>query len=219
MRKIFACVANGVIAQLRFASPPREARRHETICTNDSPMEPPYLSSICSRAFAKVRARLLIAKESSAESTVSPAKPGKLALLSSSSSTSRRPVILSTAQPHGSSPPAWISWQPISGFARRRPIHSFGRIWRPSSETTASRHSLYAACTRSSALTPRPGGRLALGYPVTLVADAHTSAGNAALTPQQVIQHHNATLTNISSFGPRVSAVSSEELAIAFPAS
>jgi nicotinamidase-related amidase len=55
---------------------------------------------------------------------------------------------------------------------------------------------------------------LALGYPVTLIADAHTSAGNAALTPQQVIQHHNATLTNISSFGPRVSAVSSEELRI-----
>jgi nicotinamidase-related amidase len=60
---------------------------------------------------------------------------------------------------------------------------------------------------------------LALGYPVTLIADAHTSAGNAALTPQQVIQHHNATLTNISSFGPRASAVSSEELASAFPAS
>ena len=56
---------------------------------------------------------------------------------------------------------------------------------------------------------------LALGYPVTLIADAHTSAGNAVLTPQQVIQHHNATLTNIASFGPRVSAVSSEELRIA----
>jgi hypothetical protein len=29
-----------------------------------------------------------------------------------------------------------------------------------------------------------------------------------------VIQHHNATLTNISSFGPRVLAVSSEDLQI-----
>lgn len=56
---------------------------------------------------------------------------------------------------------------------------------------------------------------LALGYPVTLVEDAHTSAGNAALTAQQVIAHHNATLTNISSFGPRVCAVSAEELEIA----
>jgi nicotinamidase-related amidase len=48
---------------------------------------------------------------------------------------------------------------------------------------------------------------LALGYPVILVADAHTSAGNAALSPQQVIAHHNATLTNISSFGPRAVAM------------
>ncbi|MES2841851.1 MAG: cysteine hydrolase family protein [Pseudomonadota bacterium] len=56
---------------------------------------------------------------------------------------------------------------------------------------------------------------LALGYPVTLVADAHTSAGNAVLTPRQVIDHHNATLTNISSFGPRVRAVASADLKIA----
>ncbi len=45
---------------------------------------------------------------------------------------------------------------------------------------------------------------LALGWPVLLAQDAHTSAGNAVLSPQQVIAHHNATLTNIASFGPRV---------------
>ena len=55
---------------------------------------------------------------------------------------------------------------------------------------------------------------LAMGYPVTLVADAHTSAGNAVLTPRMVIEHHNATLTNISSFGPRVLAVASADLQI-----
>ena len=53
---------------------------------------------------------------------------------------------------------------------------------------------------------------LALGYPVTLVADGHTSAGNAVLTPQQVIAHHNTTLTHISSFGPRVRAINCDEL-------
>lgn len=53
---------------------------------------------------------------------------------------------------------------------------------------------------------------LALGYPVTLVADAHTSAGNAVLTAPQVIAHHNATLTNIASFGPRVRAVNSADV-------
>jgi nicotinamidase-related amidase len=53
---------------------------------------------------------------------------------------------------------------------------------------------------------------LALGFPALLISDAHTSAGNAAISAQQVIAHHNATLTKISSFGPRVRAVSSEEI-------
>jgi nicotinamidase-related amidase len=56
---------------------------------------------------------------------------------------------------------------------------------------------------------------LALGYLVVLVADAHTSAGNAAISPQQVIAHHNATLTNISSFGPRVTAMAHLEVRFA----
>jgi len=56
---------------------------------------------------------------------------------------------------------------------------------------------------------------LSLGLPVVLVADAHTSAGNAAITAQQVIAHHNATLTNISSFGPRVRAVASVDVQFA----
>ena len=55
---------------------------------------------------------------------------------------------------------------------------------------------------------------LALGYPVVLVADAHTSAGNAHLSAAQVIAHHNATLTNISSFGPRVRAVLAGDLRV-----
>ena len=56
---------------------------------------------------------------------------------------------------------------------------------------------------------------LALGFPVILVADAHTSAGNAAISAQQVIAHHNATLTNITSFGPRVLAVASADVSFA----
>ncbi len=55
---------------------------------------------------------------------------------------------------------------------------------------------------------------LALGFPVTLVADAHTSAGNSAITAPQVIAHHNATLVNIASFGPRAKAVTSMDLVI-----
>ena len=55
---------------------------------------------------------------------------------------------------------------------------------------------------------------LALGFPVTLVSDAHTSAGNSAITAPQVIAHHNATLVNIGSFGPRVKGVTSADLVI-----
>lgn len=53
---------------------------------------------------------------------------------------------------------------------------------------------------------------LSLGFPVVLVADGHTSAGNAALLASQVIAHENATLTNISSFGPRAVAVTSAQV-------
>ena len=56
---------------------------------------------------------------------------------------------------------------------------------------------------------------LALGWPVRLASDGHTSAGNAVLTPQRVIGHHNATLTNIGSFGPRVQAVATADLVAA----
>jgi nicotinamidase-related amidase len=56
---------------------------------------------------------------------------------------------------------------------------------------------------------------LAVRFPVTLVSDAHTSAGNSAISAQDVIAHHNATLGNISSFGPRVQTVPSHS--IAFP--
>lgn len=53
---------------------------------------------------------------------------------------------------------------------------------------------------------------LALSYPVTLVDDAHTSSGNAALSAPQVIAHHNITLSNIESFGPRVRLVATADL-------
>lgn len=41
------------------------------------------------------------------------------------------------------------------------------------------------------------------GFPVVLLEDTHTSSGNAALTPQQVIAHHNSTLSSTGSFGVR----------------
>jgi nicotinamidase-related amidase len=59
---------------------------------------------------------------------------------------------------------------------------------------------------------------MALGFPVTLLADGHTSAGNTSLTAAQIIAHHNSTLSNISSFGPRTTLVNSSALQFSRPA-
>jgi nicotinamidase-related amidase len=45
---------------------------------------------------------------------------------------------------------------------------------------------------------------LALGYPGVLVSDGHTTLDNTHLTAAQIIAHHSETLSNITSFGPRI---------------
>ncbi|APV51991.1 cysteine hydrolase [Betaproteobacteria bacterium GR16-43] len=42
------------------------------------------------------------------------------------------------------------------------------------------------------------------GYPIVLVSDGHSTLDNKVLTASQIIAHHNETLSNIESFGPRV---------------
>jgi nicotinamidase-related amidase len=53
---------------------------------------------------------------------------------------------------------------------------------------------------------------LALGFPVVLVSDGHTTLDNAQLTAEQIIAHHNLTLSGIESFGPVVTLVASADL-------
>ena len=55
---------------------------------------------------------------------------------------------------------------------------------------------------------------LALGYPVVLVADAHSTIDNSILTAAQITAHHNETLVNISSFGPRARAIPASEVSV-----
>jgi nicotinamidase-related amidase len=52
----------------------------------------------------------------------------------------------------------------------------------------------------------------ALGYPVILAADAHTTHDKAHATGAQIRAHHNATLANISSFGPVIEAKPAAEV-------
>ncbi len=52
----------------------------------------------------------------------------------------------------------------------------------------------------------------ALGYPVVLAADAHTTHDKAHATALQIRTHHNATLPDITSFGPEIVALPTAEI-------
>lgn len=53
---------------------------------------------------------------------------------------------------------------------------------------------------------------MALGYPVVLVSDGHSTLDNKVITAAQIAAHHNETLSNIESFGPRTRAVPAAEV-------
>ena len=55
---------------------------------------------------------------------------------------------------------------------------------------------------------------LALGYTVTLITDGHSTLDNSVLKAAQISAHHNETLSNIESFGPRVHAVRAADVRI-----
>lgn len=52
----------------------------------------------------------------------------------------------------------------------------------------------------------------ALGFPVLLAADAHTTHDKPHASAVQIRQHENATLPDITSFGPEIRAQSSAEI-------
>jgi len=56
---------------------------------------------------------------------------------------------------------------------------------------------------------------MALGYPVVLVADGHTTADNGLLSAGTIAAHHNETLSNIESYGSRTAAVPAADVRIA----
>lgn len=53
---------------------------------------------------------------------------------------------------------------------------------------------------------------LALGYPVTLVRDGHSTVPNGVLSAEQIRAHHNQTLGSMESFGVRATLVPADEL-------
>lgn len=59
---------------------------------------------------------------------------------------------------------------------------------------------------------------LALGFPVTLVSDGHSTSDNGVLKAAQISAHHNATLAHIGSFGVRAVPVPASEVLASFDA-
>jgi nicotinamidase-related amidase len=57
-------------------------------------------------------------------------------------------------------------------------------------------------------------GALARGYPVTLVADAHTTLDNEVISAAQISAHHNTTLSRMDSYGARVTLAKAGELRV-----
>ena len=53
---------------------------------------------------------------------------------------------------------------------------------------------------------------MALGYPVVLVSDGHSTVDNGVLSAAQISAHHNQTLSNIESFGPRTIAMAAADV-------
>ncbi|KRG70009.1 cysteine hydrolase family protein [Pseudoxanthomonas dokdonensis] len=50
------------------------------------------------------------------------------------------------------------------------------------------------------------------GYAVTVVADGHTTCDKPHASAAQIRQHHNATLSNITSFGARIRALPAADI-------
>ncbi len=51
----------------------------------------------------------------------------------------------------------------------------------------------------------------ALGYSVQIIADGHTTHDKDHANGRLIIDHHNATLSNIRSFGPKIEAIKLED--------
>ncbi|MBT9491833.1 MAG: cysteine hydrolase [Paucibacter sp.] len=52
----------------------------------------------------------------------------------------------------------------------------------------------------------------ALGFAVTLAADAHTTHDKPHASAEQIRAHHNATLPGITSFGPSIETIASDAI-------
>ncbi|MBI9091354.1 MAG: cysteine hydrolase [Desulfobacterium sp.] len=113
------------------------------------------------------------------------------------------------------------SWQPASGLfvhdsdfkVRKTTPDSFLRTDLEARLTTLrATHLIICGFATEFCVDTTTRKAAALGYSVQLVSDAHTTHDKDHASAIQIRAHHNATLPNITSFGPRITAVPSADL-------
>lgn len=120
------------------------------------------------------------------------------------------------AMPHGS--PGWQLGQglvvsPSDQRLRKTATDSFHQTGlHESLQQQGIKHLVVAGFQSDFCVDTTVRRALALGYPVTLVADGHATLDNAVLSAAQIAAHHNLTLANITSFGPRATPVPARDV-------
>jgi nicotinamidase-related amidase len=119
---------------------------------------------------------------------------------------------------HGS--PGWqlaagLATRPTDVFIRKRATDSFHETELQPLLTSRGVTALIICGLQSEFCVDTTTRRaLALGFPVQLVSDAHSTMDSQVLNAPQIIAHHNQTLQHITSFGPRVRAIPAGEVVV-----
>jgi len=108
---------------------------------------------------------------------------------------------------------AGLSAQPADNFIRKRTADSF--LGTPLGELLTARNIgqvVVAGYASEFCVDTTVRRAAALGYAVLIAADAHTTHDKPHAPAELIRTHHNATLTGISSFGPKIEAVPGDQI-------
>lgn len=108
---------------------------------------------------------------------------------------------------------AGLSVRPADNFIRKRTADSF--LGTPLGELLTARNIgqvVVAGYASEFCVDTTVRRAAALGFAVVIAADAHTTHDKAHASAALIRAHHNATLADISSFGPKIEAVPGDRI-------